>query len=227
MLLLGNQGDIYYIDSDNLTVLLNPSDIQNVLFSGIVLQEGFCFSSFFTMLHKYPIFGTFFEKVREYVEEYLALGKDVSVFVETGKMAVLTPFVSVLDEELSMGYKLEVFNKNDVDIYTDDELSNMKVKDYVHYDIGINTLGSIIKNNEEDELAIDIISLRYDPLKHLSLIQFVNLVMDAISVHGFPSERNEIINNLDQNEREEQEEIERQANHITAEIMKRISGDSQ
>lgn len=229
MLTLNKDGSINYIDTDDKVVLMNNDDIKNMLFNSFILETGYSFASFFTMLEKYPFFLSIFSQASPYLEEFKSLNYDKDDMHEA-KIAVITPMVSVVTDELLVNYRLEVYYTVDPAGITDDDVSIMHMRDYVHFEIGMNVLAAVLsqadesEDDEEGNISVNCTYLDFDPTAHLSLIDFIKLVLENISMHGIPFERNKIIHELEESFMEDEIYLKDQANNIAADILNKIKG---
>lgn len=229
MLTLNKDGSIHYIDTDDTVVLMNNDDIKNMLFHSFILDPDYSFISFFNMLDKYPFFLNLFSQASPYLEEFKSLNCDKDDMHES-KIAVITPTVSVATNELFMNYRMEVYFKVDPSGITDDDISIMYMKDYVHFIIGMNILATVFSQADEDDdeeegnIAVNCSFLDFDPTAHVSLIDFIKIILDNISLHGVPSERNKIIHDLEESFIEDELYLKDQADNIAADILNKIKG---
>lgn len=220
MLSLDKDGSIYYIDSDNKNILMDNVDIKNMLFSGLVLDESFSYRSFFLLLEKYDFFTTIFEYANSYIEEFESL--ETPKQKEEGdlqKLSVLTPCVNLINEEMVISYKMEIYYKDDPDTDVNEDLSIMKMEEYIDYVILLNSIGHII-SGQTDSDEIDYTFINFNPSMHIPLIEFINLVLNNLSVHGYPFERNNVITSLNESLEEDNDYLEEQAKDITEGILK-------
>ncbi len=230
MLTLNKDGSINYIDTDDKVVLMNNDDIKNMLFNSFILDTEYSFVSFFNMLEKYPFFLSLFSQASPYLEEFKSLNYDKDDMHEA-KIAVITPMVSVFTEELHIDYRMEVYFTVDPAGITDDDVSIMHMRDYVHFGIGMNVLAAVLSPADEDEdddedgnISVKCSYLDFDPTIHLSLIDFIKIVLENVSMHGVPVERNKIIHELEASFIEDEIYLKEQANDIAADILNKMKG---
>lgn len=229
MLTLNKDGSINYIDTDDKVVLMNNDDIKNMLFNSFILETDYSFVSFFNMIEKYPFFLSIFSQASPYLEEFKSLNYDKDDMHEA-KIAVITPMVSVATQELLVNYRMEVYYTVDPAGITDDDVSIMHMKDYIHFSIGMNVLAAVLSPADEEDddengnLSVNCTYLDFDPCAHLSLIDFIKIVLENVSMHGVPVERNKIIHELEASFMEDEIYLKEQADDIAADILNKMKG---
>lgn len=222
MLVLTKKGQIISISSfDSTTILLEDNDIKNSIFEGFRIEEGFTFRSFFTMLSNYPTLSQFFQTAQSYIEEFQSLNIPVQSF---NKIAVLTPVNAVHLDVLTSYNKIEVFSYGEFDQLLSEDISSMYMSEYIDYHLNINTLTQF--DSISDDNKIESTYLEYHPETVFDLLTFVKIIIHEVSLHGFSEERNQIIEEIEQNLKEHQQELENDAKEISANIFDEIRKDN-
>jgi len=231
MLKITTNGDIVTFSKvDNNLVLLDNADLQNTLFQAFDLDHEFTFSSFFSMLKKYPVFSNFFQTAISYIKEYETLNIEMNSST-SGKVAVITPNTILNNGVISNRHTLEVYkykelsdnNIDEININessTTDDVSSMYLKDYANYRIALNSLARLDQIDEEG--IITTLYLECYSENEFNLLSFVHFVLSNISLHGFVEERNHVIKEIEVEQKEHQEALEAESIEITNSILERI-----
>lgn len=208
-------------------VLMNNSDIQNLVFSKFILENQFTFESLFKMFQNYPFFQTLFPLIKDYVNEYELIDKNnKNMTPSEDYFLVLTNSTTILNGFISNEILTEIYNSSDV-FQENLNIGLMKIKDYLNYIIALNTLSLFetdaeIKSEDEDleKMQNPQVYLEIDVLETYDLITFIKTLAKNISACGFHSERNKIIEEMDK----ERLLIELEADRLTAKIMGELNG---
>jgi hypothetical protein len=219
MLRLSKEGQIFTVsDIDGKSVLLENQDLYNSIFQNFEIEEDYSVISFFEMIKQYPLFLNFFQQGLSYLEEYESVDKTLTV--DNDKIAVITPQFVLKDGVITLFNKMEVYFYKDPEAVCHDDISAMYLKDYIHYRIGINSLAFV--DSIDDEGVSESLYLEYFPENQFNLLNFVHFVFNSISLHGFVDERNTVIEEIERDEKEMQEQLESEANDLTAKLLEQI-----
>lgn len=218
-LILRNNGFISCVcDNTKKQIILNNSDLENLLFSKIFIQEHFNFNSLFRMFNNYPILLVLFPMMKDYLSEFESiqeLNTEVSEF-----SLVLTPLSRFFNNLCSHQIICEVYDINGR--FQDNlNISLMYLKDYSNFNISLNLL-TIIENEIEDNSEIETSHLEIQIDEFYHLISFLKPIVDNITAFGTVRERNFIIEQLN----EEQEILEVEADIMAANLLKKFKSSS-
>lgn len=205
-------------------VVMNNLDIQNLMFSKFTIESKYDFESFFEMFKNYPFFQTLFPIMKDYVNEYELINtkkeNDEEYFL------VLTSVTTILNGLISHQILSEIYNSSDI-FQENLNLAFMKLKEYLHYKITLNTLSLFeseqdIKNeyNEIETIQNPQIYLEIDVLESYDLITFIKAISSNITACGLTSERDKIIDGI----KKEKDLIELEADRLAAKIMGELNG---
>lgn len=219
MLRLSKEGQIFTVSEiDGKSVLLENQDLYNSLFQNFEIEEDYSVISFFEMIKQYPLFLNFFQQGLSYLEEYESVDKTLNM--DNDKIAVITPQFVLKDGVITQFNKMEVYFYKNPEAVCEDDISAMYLKDYINYRIGINSLAFVDSIDEEG--VSESLYLEYFPETQFNLLNFVHFVFNSISLHGFVDERNNVIEEIERDEKEMQEQLESEANDLTAKLLDQI-----
>lgn len=218
-LILRNNGLISCIcNNSKKQVVLNNSDLENLLFSNIFIQEHFNFNSLFKMFNNYPILLVLFPMMKDYLSEFESIQELKTEISEIS--VVLTPVSRFLHNLCSHKVICEAYDihgrfKDDLNI------SLMYLKDYSNFNISLNLL-TVIENEIEDSSELETSHLEIQIDEYYNLISFLKPIVDNITACGTVRERNYIIAQLD----EEKKILEVEADIMAENLLKKFKSST-
>lgn len=215
-LILNTNGQITCpVPTDKKEMVLNNQDLENVLFSSIILKENFNITSLLNIFKNYPILLTIFPIMKDYLTEFELI--DLSKIQESDITIVMTPVVKIFHNLHSNQISCECFSAEGV-YQPDMNIAILELKDYCKFKIAINLL-SVFETEIGETSEVECSYVDINPEEYYNLLNFLKPLVDTITACGTVRERNYVVNELIKEKTELQDEV----NKLSESIMKRIN----
>lgn len=205
------------VSSSKKEMVLNNSDLENLLFSKFITKENFSISSLFNIFKNYPILLTLFPLMKDYLTEYESIENLDDDDQPSEFTIVMTQVCRLFHGLYSNDVVCETYTGNGV-FKKDVNIGTMEVKDYYKFNIAINLL-AVIESEIDETSELDFNYCDINPDETYNLLSFIKPLVDSITFCGTVRERNYLINELNK----EKEELQIEVNEMSKDIMKKIN----